>query len=255
MNMTRLSLDDIVQKLRDETPFALARYGDGEWLCALGDEGATCDGQPYTPALSDELRDSLANENMMHLVTPVSWRAGRARIKELVNDLGLEGRQWYTGSPMLDASINCELRPLIDALRERSAKAIPLIYVGPNHLRPIASLLGVHAFIATPPHNAYEAIDRLEWELASWALSLSYQPLVVALVSAGPTANVLIHRMTQHGLHNWSFIDVGSLFDPYVGVVHRSYAKGLDMELLWHANFGMLPDEVERFMYRWQVTQ
>ena len=48
------------------------------------------------------------------------------------------------------------------------------------------------------------------------------------LLSAGMAANVFIHDLWSQNKEN-TYIDVGSVFDPYIGKLTRSYHRNLNL--------------------------
>ena len=50
-----MNFEQVILKLRNNDPFHLSRWGDGEFLCMLGAKGHNCDDHDYTDELSHEL--------------------------------------------------------------------------------------------------------------------------------------------------------------------------------------------------------
>ena len=50
-----------IDKLKNNEYFSFSRWGDGEFFCAAGIEGANCDHHNYSPELKNGLIKSLKN--------------------------------------------------------------------------------------------------------------------------------------------------------------------------------------------------
>ena len=57
-----MDYNELVLKIKDKDPFALSRWGDGEWLNIRKAPGTNCDGNIYYPDLGDYL-EKIANVN------------------------------------------------------------------------------------------------------------------------------------------------------------------------------------------------
>lgn len=229
MNITPYPLSHYTTLLASRQPFAFARYGDGEWLAILGATGQNCDGHPYTPGLARELGEAVTSAADYIFASRVT-----AQIRDQVvrwckrNDIS---REWHSTEVFLEASLAGKLKPLVSALRERYVG-----YVGPEHLLHFATdEFNAVGFAPVPGRNAYGGIAQMTKD----ALGLVDLGADTLLISAGPAANVLIHRLYPIIGEQVTMLDMGSVFDPYAGVLSRSYAKrgGYDFTKLYKANF------------------
>ena|SRR3990167_5427760 len=210
--------DAYVAALDTRLPVAFSRWGDGEWQCILGHHGTNCDGQPYTPALRQDL---------------VAVLRGRPRY-----DLGLQGFAVRRMGPAITAWLEAEgldllwvdadsfarrsrdgrLGPLLAALTAR-----PVVLVGPTYLRHLP-LFPVAAHVDVPGRMRHEdAIEQLVHESMA---ALEAWPGAVVIVSAGLTAKVLIHRLHAASPAS-TLLDCGSVCEPYVGRVTRTYHRAV----------------------------
>jgi len=221
MQVTPRPLSFYTGLLNAGTPFAFSRYGDGEWACILGQEGMTCDGQPYSPALAQDLAGALesaavgVSANYFAAIGPAAVRTLGAQINNWMghHDLRID---WHSTEVFLQASLDGALYPFVEALRRRT-----LLYVGPAHLRAFArDVLHADAFVEVPGKDAYGQRGVITHDIMeTW---LDIVPEVFGY-SAGPLANVLIdyfnlpEPLTQ--------IDFGSVWDVYAGVKSRSYMR------------------------------
>ena len=229
MNITPYPLSHYTALLAIGQPFSFARYGDGEWLAILGASGQNCDGHLYTPALARELGEAVTSGADYIFASRVT-----AQIRDqAVRWCKLNGvdRQWHSTEVFLEASLAGKLKPLVSALRERYVG-----YVGPGHLLDFANdAFGLVGFATIPKVNAYAEIAGITRD----ALGLVDLGADTLLISAGPAANALIHRLYPIIGKQVTMLDMGSVFDPYAGVLSRSYARkgGYDFTKLYKANF------------------
>jgi hypothetical protein len=209
-------------------PFTFARYGDGEWLSILGTtDGQNCDKHPYSPALTEALRQSLTiqDDNYIQAIGPVAFRDGRqesiaAYLRQ--NKLNL---QRHNMDVFLQASLDGQLFPLVDALRHSR-----FAYVGPAFLKDfVRDRLGVGEFIEVPQHNAFTAVDHLVHQIMG--LIALDNPKVIGL-SAGFATKVILSRLWPGHGRQATFLDFGSLWDGYVGRQSRSHVRRLTGEVI-----------------------
>jgi hypothetical protein len=126
---------------------------------------------------------------------------------------------WYWAEAIHEASMAGQLAPLVNALRTRR-----IVYIGPAHLRGMARWLPIADFVEVPLATAWENVGAIE-AVARAAIRGGD----CVLVSAGPAAKVLIDRLSDLGA---TMLDVGSVFDMYVGRPSRSGPKRLTAQQL-----------------------
>lgn len=209
--------------------FALSRYGDGEVACIFGHEGGNCDGHEYFHSLGLDLLGTLIPEHQYKL--PYFYglvRVASDRMPEEVAAINESWRvPWVNGTILTSASRQYKLAPFVQAIKQKRR----VVYVGPHHLESFFwKRLGFahdgrqaySQFITIPDKNCYTQIDAIETEVR--AAIIGYRPELV-LFSAGMVSNVLIHRLWQDYQGETTLMDVGSLFDGFVGVYSRKYMR------------------------------
>jgi len=196
-----MTYPEMISKLELGENFSFSRFGDGEFNCMQGKNGANCDGHKYYPDLGVEL---LKAWNKPKGVVALQ-RLAREQFK-------IEGD--YPDADILHrASINGEIDKFTDVLINRN-----VILVGPKHLRELKIY---NSFREVPLKNAWEVYRHI-----LDTLSYVIQPNDVVLYCCGMMAEVIIHELY---LESFTQIDCGSVFDPYVGVNSRGYHKKLKL--------------------------
>jgi len=121
--------------------------------------------------------------------------------------------KWHSGEVFHRASRARQLTPLIKQLWQR-----PVAVVGPKWLRKLPF---AKSFIEVIPKDCWKNVDSIERQLQNISAG------TIISFSAGPTTKVLIHRLFPIlGDICW-LIDFGSLWDPYCGVVSRTYHRAI----------------------------
>jgi glycosyltransferase involved in cell wall biosynthesis len=203
------TLAELTQKIRDGGNFGFVKLGDGEQACMDGKEGATCDGQPYSP----ELRNSLhqAYEILRDRVYVLEFKnqpSYNLLLHRKGNDLKAVAKFWT-------------------AVREsKRGKAI----ISPATLVEAATFLGA-THLAVDEHNAFSCLERIKFCLE---LEVT-RGTSIFIFCAGPASKVWIADLMRNH-HDITCIDAGSAFDPlFVGQTrteqitmeeaHRLYAE------------------------------
>lgn len=234
MNVLPLDISFFVDALAHNEPVSFARYGDGEMYAIFKMNGENCDHCQYFPELGEALATTLRQPyDYLHGIAPkvmrhrgngiteasVAWIEKHSRVKE-----------WYDTEVFLTASLNGNLKPFMDELKQKH-----VILVGNNRLIDVPFRYDL--FIEVPPVNAwlsYQDIhDRIKADL--------YRVDVV-LFSAGMCTKVLIHDFFPMCGQTKFLLDMGSIFDMYVGIDSRSYARNLTTKQkirLMRDNFGV----------------
>lgn len=221
--------------LTEGKPFALSRYGDGEWYAILGRQGQNCDGHSYFPDLGEDLRRSLLTRQrgrFFYALGPLAKREVGDEARRWLADNHAPAIAWHHTDTFIEASIEGRLWPLVQALRGQR-----VLYVGPDYLhraQTVAGLFSVEAWVSVPQTNAY--LHKVELLQATFRAMHTASPTVIGF-SAGMLSNVLIDRLWRVGGHT-TLIDFGSVFDGYAGRISRSYHKRYDWDHLRKLNTG-----------------
>lgn len=193
----------IKHMLRDNVPFKFARYGDGEFFCMSGKIGKNCDKHEYFPDLGQALNDAwYSKPEYIVGVQPLSVHGG---LYQKVKEAG--PRNIVNADVLHNASIDGKLGELIEVLKPRTT-----IIVGPKHLEKMNT-----THLVIPDLNCWKHYEDI-CDLILISLGMSSNP--VFLLCASMMSEVIIHRFKDVEA---TFIDCGSVFDPYCQVKSRSY--------------------------------
>jgi hypothetical protein len=211
-----MNFETVIEKLRNNEPFHLSRWGDGEFLCMLGAKGKNCDGHNYSNGLAAELvwafNGKPKNKNVYDLVQNHALRTVEG-IEVLI-----KGKQYDSADLFVKASQNGELGKLFAALKDKH-----IIFVAPKRFEDW-DLFKVSKHIVIPEtncFNSYMAIcDTLQDAINDTAC---IDENLVVLYCAGMMSNVLISDNSWYSNNNFSQIDLGSVLEPYIGHSNRKY--------------------------------
>ena len=234
-DVIELPLSYYVDKLRNNEPFVFARYGDGEWLTILGEYHLrNSNGCSFTPELSKALSNAIVEHsniynvynkspdinsstrensitdrinNYQYSLLHITRRLQGSKIKEYLasNDIAIP---WYNGDIMLNESLQGNLFPLIEQIREKK-----VLYVGNVRLKDLskAGFFDYSWFVEPPPKNAFEhrqtilnlvlgIIEKEDVDFIGWSSGLAAKYFINEVYKQ-------FSKVTQ--------IDFGSLFDGY----------------------------------------
>lgn len=204
----QVTFSRIIDTLKSQKPFKFSRFGDGEWNCIFNKPGQNCDGHTYFPELGASLRRVILSEPQYIVgIQPLSMSYERTdQVKDFCRGLKIK---WVNADVLHNASIDKKLYQFIDALKGRY-----IVLVGPVHL---AGFFVNCVHIVVPNQNCW-----LEYENVRQQIEFHVDGVnnAVVLLAASMMSEVLIDDFADH---HHTFIDIGSVLDPYCGVKSRRY--------------------------------
>ena len=241
-------LYELCEKLRDKVPFAFSRWGDGEWVAlthnhtsidkndeakmesklfkyisdvsiktdSFVSEGkANIDGNIFYKELGNRLKDIVSVEQdyyMGYMNTPFTTMWG-----EPIHDvMKVEYPQRWVNSDILHGlSVREGLSYMFELF-----EYIPVVYIGNESLK---SLPFINEFIKIPYNNVWSDYENI---LNKIKQSIDDTQHKTFLFSAGMATNVFVDDLWKYNKNN-TYMDVGSVFDPYVGRKSRGYHNTL----------------------------
>ena len=202
------------QLLADIRPgFAFARYGDGEWKLVLDSPWREGLNEEFTPDLCAAMRNTLLNHNGVTLgMQSVDYLRKRELFDPAMDWLranGLQHLAWREADVLHRASARGKIQRFADAVRSMSP-----VVIGPEYL-------GRLPFVAHHIPIPHAGVWKHREEVFRQADTLRD---CVVLISAGPLAKVLVHRLHELD-RGCAVIDTGAVFDPYCGHMSRGYMR------------------------------
>lgn len=189
-------------------PFAYSRWGDGEWFNIAGKRGHNCDKCIYYPDLGEALKKIVSKK--------IPYYVGKNTNPKMFSMADAYPQDWIGTKVFVEASARGNLAPLYKAL----GKAY-VVYIGNEDLMALPFCDG---FITIPQKNVWLERDSVYQRIRS---TMNVVPgHIVFGFSAGMATNVFIDTLwRKHPEH--TYIDFGSVFDPYVGKKTRTYHKSI----------------------------
>jgi hypothetical protein len=208
--------EDIVTMLDHGEAFSFSRFGDGEFNAIFGVDGANCDGHPYYPDLGSRLRKVVESkpDYLMGLQPLAVVFHGARQISGVAGD-----RAWVLADSLHLASKEGRLGRFFDTLVGRN-----VTLVGPGHLHELSEAREwTHHTV--PSRKCWTQYSEIR-ELLKGSIPAADG---VVLFCASMMSNVLIDDLYRFNSAN-TYIDAGSVFDPYAGIDSRAYQRGLGQE-------------------------
>lgn len=199
----------IIAALTAKKPFALARYGDGEFLCMKGTRGTNKDKHVFAGDLAVRLQESIAVPRKK-ITYALQNLVRRDRKLKAVLARHSQVKAWGDADTMHRQSWHRSIDDLFRLMKERQTGL-----VGPKRLDKITSLVKVRI-----PHiNCWE-----QHAVTLEQMRKFHVPGMVWMICAGMSAPILIYDLVNE-LEDATLIDAGSIFDPYVGHCSRAYHR------------------------------
>jgi hypothetical protein len=209
-----LSYDIIIDKIVNNVPFSFSRWGDGEFYCMLGNKGKNCDGHMYFKGLRERLLEVI--ESSPEYYTGLQGLANRLLCEnpEYINLI--TPVNWCYSDILHEESQNGNLDRFVRAMNGKHK-----IVVGNKYLKDLPFKFD---HVVIPENNCWLNVAETQYKISNLSRYGS-----IILYSASMMSNVLIDR-----LHNEEYtqIDCGSIWDPYVGRRIRGYQRKMSIKKL-----------------------
>lgn len=208
--------------LHDRVHFAQTAYGDGEWMCILGEyPKRNANNETFSPELGRALAKSLMEPTGQWCCL---WPEGAAATKIRRMALGWIAEhkpavRWLPFRPFGWANQEGRMAPIFRAWRTRR-----VLLIGPQHLSAVPETViqpARHIVVADTAASRF-------WEETVAAVLPVLEPDDLVIVAAGMCANLIVHRLNGMFREQATFIDVGALLDPYAGVYSRRIYRDTD---------------------------
>lgn len=221
--------DIMLNMIRDGENFSYSRFGDGEWSAILQNRktGAfNCDGHQFFPEMGRRLKNIIESKpqywiGMQNLAKEQNEHDSEFQRLYQIND-------WTDNEVLTRASIRGNLEQFFGVLKMvRVAQNQAIILVGNKSLKN-QDKFHVTTFIEVAPQNCWLQYKEIN-EKVGRAIHAVHKSNPIILYCASMMSNVLIDDMYKLHYNTITQIDCGSVFDPYVGKLSRSYMKKLKL--------------------------
>lgn len=200
---------EILNLIETNQPFAFTRWGDGEWFNINKLNGQNCDGNIYYQDLGDELKKIVSE--------PQDYYMGvQTLIDYSLSESKKYPQKWIDADVFHRASMDYVLDKFIKILENKH-----VVYIGNSSL---SQLSFINEFIEIPFKNSWLEKKNV---LNNIKKTLTGEHKVY-LFSCGMATNYYVDVLWKENNKN-TYIDVGSVFDPFVGRITRSYHKNLKL--------------------------
>ena len=209
--------DDMLSDIASGKRFAFVRYSDGDWNCFFNRVGRVVNEHTYMPDLGVALRESLKPEPGYHvgimtsLLTPGRWWASEHVIKFVAEHPEIP----FCSSMILHcASQYGTMGRYFEAIKGRR-----LVVVGNSDMAKMVPWLESFEHIIIPEQECWLDRDRIEPQI----IDAAQEPGIV-MFSCSMPSKVWIRRTWEAG-GKASLVDIGAVFDPYIGRMSREYMR------------------------------
>jgi len=213
-------LSELCEKLRDRAPFAFSRWGDGEWInlthTYTAEKNKNIDGNIFYEDLGNRLKDIVSMPRdyyMGHMKVAIADVNGNS-LQHMKNEYP---QQWINSDLLHGLSAQQGLSYIYELF-----DSIHIVYIGNDSLK---TLPFINEFIEIPPANVWDDYDNILTHIKQYIDDNKHKTF---LFSAGMATNVFIHDLWEYNKNN-TYMDIGSVFDPYVGKKSRGYHANLNI--------------------------
>jgi len=212
-------LDYYINLLKNDIKFSLTRWGDGEWNCAMGKTGRNCDKHEYFLAMKNQLVAALIYDQGYFKATwPLSEPMIGNNIKQIrlfCENLGVNLTGWHDASVIECGATNGLMKPMVEQLEKMN-------FVIVSELRKKKLPIKHVDFVEVPLINCYLQKDQIKDRTIE--ITEKYKNPVFGF-SASMATNVIVDELYPIiGKDCW-MIDFGSIWDPFIGIISRSYHR------------------------------
>jgi len=221
-----MEFNDLISKLKNKENFSFTRWGDGEWssLLQLEPEHRTnTDGHAYFKDMGEALANVLKSKPEYYLGMQRLAREDRFpnEIKQFLDNNDLNNLQWINADIWHHASIKGYFEEFFEALSNRR-----VFIVGPLVLGELEEMYEHYhsswKHIIIGSNNCWLQRDSIIQEVTELIKGSNN---CVVLFCASMPANYMIDELYKQFEHQHTFLDLGSVLMPYVGISSRSYHK------------------------------
>lgn len=243
----RMILSPILQWtdwITNKTNFNLVRFGDGEILCMMGEQGQNCDQHPYSPELGEKLNRSfdffLQDNNTFfgewgdqpgsfgtpQNISPITEQPGKRVFEFQKEKIGNHKLKLANFEILQSNTLFPEKKAFFKSIKESKRKKI---FIGHDRLIPVNNFLNITKYIQIPQFNSFSEYDKIQLDLIK-----EIEDDSIFLFAAGMPTECYMHTLVDIN-SKITCLDIGS---------------GLDCMCCGYTREGQLPAEVIQDFYK-----
>lgn len=220
--------EEFLEKIKNKESFSFARYGDGEWTAitqSRPENAVNVDGHLFYKDMGEALANVLKSKPSYYLGMQrfAFEETHKDQIQKFIADNMLDDIKWVNADVWHHASIHNEFHKFFEALHDRV-----VLLVGPEYLT-CTDWDGNRLWhrLQIPDKNCWLERDDIFYRLTAWldAHENAGGESAVVLLCASMPAKWLIDELNNNHWTSHTFLDMGSVFDPYCGRSSRGYHK------------------------------
>ena len=207
-----IPFDKYIEFVEDGWPIAQANYGDGEWDAIVHGSGKiNSDGVAMTREVGNFLYDSLRSGRITYYGTNCGRKLDD-EVHDFIQTNHLTHIPWVYKETICAANCNGYIAPLFNALNKKK-----VMLVGGPHLEKLY-IINVDRFVEIHPTDACSRTSEIFDDVMD-----EINGIDVICFCAGFATNIVMSQIPI--VQNVTMLDMGAIFDPYVGVYSRKRYK------------------------------
>lgn len=216
-----LPAEHYLDLIRNRKPFTLSRFGDGEIISmklAPHRLKQNCDGSRFLHELVHPMRQIFKNNyEYYHCALDCTFNEHGDEFKKFIEET-CPDIQFYNGEFWQHLSFDGRITELVEAISPYNP-----VFVGGKHIANVKYMKGLKNMhhLTVPDRDSFLQIDDIFNKIISYHKS----GCRMFLFSAGFTTKPLIDSLFPYIGHDTFLLDMGSVFDGFVGKLSRDGMK------------------------------
>lgn len=230
-------IKEFTRKIKSNENFSFIKFGDGEINCMRNLNGHNCDNHPYSVDLGNNLIESLVYLSDKSYIADWFYNSNRKDenflfFRNIIENNKLLLKLVSPFEILLVGWGNLDNKNLFNFYRQIKKSDRYKIFIGPDRLSGVKSMLNINKHISIPLMNAYASYYELN-SMIQYLPNDSIIILAVGMMSPVLAKDLLIKNS------NITILDAGNAFDPifvgqtrFGGQASPEHAKEYFKELL-----------------------